>query len=108
MFGTIVLLAALSAVAWFGVHAALTYKATEGSAWTRLFAATKNSATLFWSAIVSAVTVSVNGMLSMTDFLGAPEVREWVTSHFSAGIASSIMLGVVFLISLARLRSLGK
>lgn len=105
MIKLIITVALLAAVGYFIVHVYLSYKASTGKFWPRLFAATKDSATLFWIGINAAVTATVNGFMNITDFLGAPEVREFVTANFSPEIASGVILVILFLLTLARMRT---
>jgi hypothetical protein len=102
---TILILIAL-VVAIF--HIVTSFRAASGTTWQRLYAATRDSATLFWGMTVTAVTGAINGLLNISDALGAPEVRTFVTENFSPQIASAIIVGVVILLSIARMRTLSK
>ena len=92
------------AYALFRVTAA--YRNSAGTTWQRLYTTTKNSATLFWSAFVGVVTMGMNGVMSLSDMLGAPEVRDFVTRNLSPEVASGIMLGVLVIVTVSRMRSL--
>jgi len=103
-FATTLALAAF--VGWFAWHTYKSYKAATGTVWQRLYAAGMDSATIFWAALMSWVTVAFNFILNIADFFGATEFRDFITQHFSVQWASAIFLGGMFVIVLARLRSL--
>ena len=104
---SLVITVALGAfVAWFAWHTYKTYKTTTGTFWRRLYAAGMDSATIFFAAVVSAVTAGFNFVLNISDFFGATEFRDFATRTFSPEIASGILLGCMFIIVLARLRTL--
>lgn len=94
----------LAFIGWFVWNTYRGFKSATGTIWERLLGSTKNSAVLFWTALVSVVTAGWNSVLNFTDFLGMPEVREFATKNFTPEMASGIMLGVMFIIALARLR----
>jgi hypothetical protein len=53
-------------------------------------------------------TAALNGVMNISDALGAPEVRTFIADNFSPQVASAIVVGVVILLSIARLRTLTK
>jgi hypothetical protein len=104
----IVTVVILIAFGWVIYRVIAFYRAATGTVWQRLYTATKDSATLFWGMIVAAVTAAFNGVMNLSDALGAPEVRTFITENFSPQVASAIIVGVVILLSIARLRTLTK
>ena len=93
-------------VAWFAWHTYKSYQAASGTVWQRLYAAGMDSATIFWAAVMSWVTAGFNFTLNIADLFGATEFKDFVTQHFSVQWASAIFLGAMFVVVLARLRSL--
>src|SRR5215813_2616680 len=94
-------------IGWFAWHTYKSYRdSSEPSVWKRLYSAGMDSATIFWAAVMSWVTAAFNFTLNISDFFGATEFREFITQHFSAQWASAIFLGSMFIIVLARLRTL--
>ena len=104
----VITLIILIALAFAAYRVVTSYRAATGTAWQRLYAATRDSATLFWGMMVTAVTAAFNGLMSISDALGAPEVRTFISENFSPQVASGIIVGVVILLSIARLRTLAK
>jgi len=102
--------AMLAAMIYVVYHVIVSYQqATSGTAWEKLYAATKDSATLFWGLVVAWVDFGFNSLLNILDSVGAaPEFNAFLTANFTPQIASGIILGVVALLSLARLRGLRK
>lgn len=83
------------------------YATTSGTTVQRLSAAFKNSATLLVQAAAAVTVAGSNGILMLTDFFNAPQVRDYVTHHFSPDVASAIFVGFLGLTTLARMRSMG-
>jgi|SRR5215813_5953042 len=93
-------------IGWFAWHTYKSYRAATGTVWRRLYAATMNSATIFFAAVASWVTAAFNFTLNIADFFGATEFRDFATRTFSPDVASDILLGCMLIIVLARLRTL--
>lgn len=71
----------------------------------KLAYSTKRSMTLFVQFAAMASLALANGVLDMSDFFGAPELKSYVTQNLSPGMASSVMLGLMFVTCWARMRS---
>jgi len=97
----------IAGVAWFCWHTYRTYTAeTSGTTWEKLFAATKDSATIFFAAVISAVTATFNFVLNIADFFGADQFRDWAQKVFDPATASAVLLGCMLVVVLARVRNL--
>lgn len=71
----------------------------------RLAFATKKSASLFKELATGFTLMLTHAVLNMSDFFGAPELRAWVTDHFSVEVGSTIIVGLIFLGVWARVRN---
>lgn len=71
----------------------------------RLAYATKKSAVLFWQGATAAMVALSHGVLSMADWFGSPELRMWVTEHFSLEVGSAVVLGLLAITTWARVRN---
>lgn len=99
-------LTGLAVAGYVGYRIATIYRATSGTAWERLLATTKNSATLLVSTLTAAITALGQGILSMSDYLGMPEVRDFVQQYFTPEVSVGIIAGVTALTFMARLRTM--
>lgn len=70
----------------------------------KLVYSTKSSSTLFVQLAVAFLTTLFNGILNMSDFFGAPEVRQWVTDNTTPGVSSTLLVLFVAVTVMARLR----
>lgn len=72
----------------------------------KLSYATKRSATLLVQLVGAAGVMLMNGVLSMADFFGSPEVHDWVQNlHLSPEIVSTIFMAFVGITVWARVRN---
>lgn len=71
----------------------------------KLAYSTKRSASLFVHLATVSGVMLVNGMLSMADWFGSPEMRQVVTQYFPPEVASVMILGLVGIGVWARVRN---
>lgn len=71
----------------------------------KLAYSTKKSATLFVAGAQAAVVMLGNAVVSMADFFQAPEVRMWITEHFSVEVGSTLAIVCLGLVCWARARN---
>lgn len=104
---SIVFAIALAGVAGFFIWEFVSdYSAAAGSAWERLLAAGKGSATIVWSRF-SAIVAALAGTLSgLADWLNAPGVGEAIQSYLKPEWVALYVLGVALIAELARRRTL--
>lgn len=104
---SIIVVIALAGVAGFFIWEFVRdYSAAEGSAWERLLAAGKGSATIAWSRF-SAIVAAMAGTLSgLADWLNAPGVSEAIQSCLKPEWVALYVLGVALIAELARRRTL--
>ena len=72
----------------------------------RLTYATKKSATLFVQLATAFFLMIGNGMLLMTDFFNAPEVRDFITKTLTPEVASGVIVFLVLLTTISRIRTM--
>jgi hypothetical protein len=72
----------------------------------KLAYSTKKSATLFVNLATGAFLSISTVIFNMADFIGAPEVRTFVTEHSSPQIGAIVILVIIFLTTWARIRTL--
>lgn len=82
------------------------YMTTTGSTMDRLAASFKNSATLFVQGVVAFFMFIGNGVLSLADFFQAPELRDFVNSHFGPEFATGLIVVILGLTTVARIRGM--
>lgn len=83
------------------------YMTTTGTTMQRLAASFRNSATLFVQAVGAVVLFVGNGVLQLGDFFNAPEIREFVQTHFTPEFATGAFAVLLTLTTMARLRNMG-
>jgi hypothetical protein len=106
MLQTIIAFALLAAVCAFAYRVVVSYRAGAGTFWDRLYASTKNSATLFVQAFIAALVALGNAVLNIADVLAGPDMRAFVEANFTPQFASGLIVALVLLNAAARLRTL--
>lgn len=72
----------------------------------KLSYATKRSATLLVQLVTAGSVMLMNGVLSMADFFGGPEVKDWVMSlQLSPRIVSTVVMVLAAVTVWARVRN---
>lgn len=74
----------------------------------KLAYSTKRSATLFMQLATGAFLLGTKAIMDMADFIGAPEVREWVTQHTSPEVGGIAVLIILGLTTWARVRNMAR
>ena len=76
--------AALAVVTWLAIRAICTFRATEGGLADKLAAAWKGSLTVFVLAWGAIITISVNGLDTLSQITGDPDFAQLADTLKSA------------------------
>lgn len=71
----------------------------------KLSYATKKSAVLFVNLSLTMSMALGKLIMDFSDFIGAPEVRAWVTDHTTPEIGAAVILGILAVTTWARVRN---
>lgn len=99
-------LTGLAVAGYVAYRIATIYRATSGTAWERLRATTKNSATLLLATLTAGFTALGQGILSMSDYVGMPEVREAIQEYLTPEVSVGVIAAITALMFVARMRTM--
>jgi hypothetical protein len=99
-------IAILAIAAYFIFDLVRGYKSAVGSAWRRLLAAGKSSATILWARFTVLVTAAASALVFIADLVNAPQVAAAITTYLKPSIVAAIMVAVALITEIARRRTL--
>jgi hypothetical protein len=90
-----------------GFHLVAQYRKARGSAWQRLLAAGKESATILWGKVCILLSGLIASLDSVADFLNMPELKTYIeTALGNPKTVAAIMLLLSAVSIYARRRTL--
>jgi hypothetical protein len=96
----------LAFLVYFAFEMVKDYRAAAGSAWQRILAAGKASATIAWARFTVIVAAFVNSLVWLADVVNAPMVASAIQTYLKPSVVAGIMVAVALITELARRRTL--
>jgi len=83
------------------------YRAATGSTWTRLVAAFRGSASIFWVRLNALSVAAIGAVGEIATFAGAPGVKEAIEPWLAPQYMTAYVIFVLIGSEIARRRTLG-
>lgn len=97
------LAAALAYVAW---RIVTRYSAATGTAWERLLATARDSATVLWQYFVVAIGAAIANLGAAAELLNMPEVKGFLQASLQPEYVGAAFAAIAVVTIVARLRTL--
>jgi hypothetical protein len=98
----IITIAALAITAYFVFDVVRAYRAAIGTLWQRCAAAAKGAAASLWTGFTVAVTLLINALAQLANFVNAPSVASALTTYGKPSVVAAVMIASAVILEYAK------